>query len=82
MLETTFLSGFPESLENTKQECALMGKRLEWRRSENVRERMSIKPERVHGLFFIFREEVASSLRDMSSVPKETGPQGLELQFL
>ena len=59
-----------------------MGKRLEWRRSENVRERMSIKPERVHGLFFIFREEVASSLRGMSSVPKETGPQGLELQFL
>ena len=82
MLETTFLSGFPESLENTKQECALMGKRLEWRRSENVRERMSIKPERVHGLLFIFLEEVASSLRGMSSVPKETGPQGLELQFL
>ena len=34
MLETTFLSGFPESLENTKQECPLMGKRLERRRSK------------------------------------------------
>ena len=82
MLQTTFLSGFPESLENTKQECPLMGKRLERRRSENVRERINIKPETVHGLFFIFREEVARSLRGMSPVPKETGPQGLELQFL
>lgn len=38
MLETTFLSGFPESLENTKQECPLTGKRMERRRSKNVRE--------------------------------------------
>lgn len=38
MLETTFLSGFPESLENTKQECSLTGKRMERRRSKNVRE--------------------------------------------
>jgi len=43
---------------------------------------MNIKPERVHGLLFIFLEEVASSLRGMSSVPKETGLQGLQLQFL
>jgi len=59
-----------------------MGKRLERRRSKKCQREDEHKARKGPRLLFIFLEEVASSLRGMSSVPKETGLQGLQLQFL